>query len=332
MKSSERILLIQPAFIGDAILVSSLAETLHAGHPGVLLTVLVRAGNEGLFHGHPFLEVWVWEKRNRKYRNLWSLLKRIRRARFDLVVNVHRFGTSGLLTAFSGAGETRGFKKNPLSFLFSRSYDHGIAGQGAKSVRHEIDRNYQLVSDFCSTLLPPRMYPSAEAVSMVDQVLGGIGDFVVMAPASVWFTKAWPEERWVQLLSMHSDEPVFMIGGPGDSALAARIMAASGHSAATNLCGVLSLQASAELMRRARMNYVNDSAPLHLCSAVNAPVTAIFCSTVPEFGFGPVQRGARVIEYTEPLPCRPCGLHGKNACPKGHFLCGLGISATRVKA
>ena len=41
-------------------------------------------------------------------------------------------------------------------------------------------------------------------------------------------------------------------------------------------------------MKDAKMNYVNDSAPMHIASAVNAPVTAVFCSTVPEFGFGPL--------------------------------------------
>lgn len=74
------------------------------------------------------------------------------------------------------------------------------------------------------------------------------------------------------------------------------------------------------------MNYVNDSAPLHIASAMNAPVTAIFCSTVPAFGFGPLRENGRVVETLEKLDCRPCGLHGHQACPKGHFKCALGIA------
>jgi heptosyltransferase-2 len=75
-------------------------------------------------------------------------------------------------------------------------------------------------------------------------------------------------------------------------------------------------------MKNADMNYVNDSAPMHLASAMNAKTTAIFCSTVPEFGFGPLADGARIVEITEKLDCRPCGLHGFKECPKGHFNCG----------
>jgi heptosyltransferase-2 len=78
-------------------------------------------------------------------------------------------------------------------------------------------------------------------------------------------------------------------------------------------------------MQGAVMNYVNDSAPLHIASAVKAPVTAIFCSTDPAFGFGPLNANGRVLEPTVPLACRPCGVHGYTACPLGHFKCALEI-------
>ena len=89
-----------------------------------------------------------------------------------------------------------------------------------------------------------------------------------------------------------------------------------------NLSGQLSLLQSAALMKGAQMNYVNDSGPLHLCSAMDAPVTAFFCSTIPGFGFGPLSSVKVVLETKEELSCRPCGMHGKSACPLGHFACG----------
>jgi hypothetical protein len=79
------------------------------------------------------------------------------------------------------------------------------------------------------------------------------------------------------------------------------------------------------------MNFVNDSAPLHMASAMNANVTAIFCSTVPDFGFGPLSDHAKVVETSVRLSCRPCGLHGYDACPKGHFKCALTIKAEDLK-
>jgi heptosyltransferase-2 len=74
-------------------------------------------------------------------------------------------------------------------------------------------------------------------------------------------------------------------------------------------------------MQGAVMNYVNDSAPMHIASAMNARVTAVFCSTVPAFGFTPLSDHHCIVQTQHPLDCRPCGLHGYKACPKGHFKC-----------
>jgi heptosyltransferase-2 len=84
-------------------------------------------------------------------------------------------------------------------------------------------------------------------------------------------------------------------------------------------------------MQKADMNYVNDSAPLHLASALNAPVTAFFCSTIPEFGFYPLSDKSEVIEVKN-LECRPCGLHGYRSCPKSHFKCGNEIKLPEITA
>jgi len=74
-------------------------------------------------------------------------------------------------------------------------------------------------------------------------------------------------------------------------------------------------------MQNAVRNYVNDSAPLHLASALNAPVSVFYCSTSPKFGFGPLSEDSKIIEVKN-LDCKPCGLHGHRSCPKGHFKCG----------
>ena len=99
---------------------------------------------------------------------------------------------------------------------------------------------------------------------------------------------------------------------------------------AENVCGSLTLLQSAALMRHAERVFTNDSAPLHLASAVHAPTTAVFCSTVPAFGFGPMSDNAVVIETPSHLDCRPCGIHGKTACPEGHYRCANDMDPRRV--
>jgi len=321
-------LLIQTAFIGDVILMTALLEYLHQTAPETPVDVLVRRGNEGLLKGHPHVrQVLVWDKKNGKYRQLWQLLGQIRAAKYGRVVTLQRFASTGFLTAFSGAPERVGFAKNPLSGFFTRRVAHQI-GDGT----HEVERNLALLSDAKGVLVAPRLYPSATDETIAASY-AALGPYICLAPTSVWFTKQYPEEKWLELLAaLPAGRRVFLLGGPPDMAACERLAAATERPGVENLAGRLSLLASAALMRGAVMNYVNDSAPMHLCSAVGAPVTAIFCSTVPAFGFGPLAPGAVVVETREALACRPCGLHGHGACPLGHFRCAYGIEVEQLTA
>jgi heptosyltransferase-2 len=71
---------------------------------------------------------------------------------------------------------------------------------------------------------------------------------------------------------------------------------------------------------------------MHFASAVNAAVTAVYCSTVPAFGFGPLSDNSHIVETPVPLACRPCGLHGRKACPLGHFHCARFITNEQLLA
>jgi heptosyltransferase-2 len=93
--------------------------------------------------------------------------------------------------------------------------------------------------------------------------------------------------------------------------------------------GAVPIRVSAALIERAAVLVSNDSAPLHLGSAVGTPVVAIFGPTVPAFGFGP--RGDRIgiIEHGG-LGCRPCSTHGPRRCPLGHHRCMREIAPAEV--
>jgi heptosyltransferase-2 len=321
----KKILVIQTAFIGDAILATGIIEKLHQYYTETEIHFLVRKGNESLFENHPFLrQVLVWDK-SKKYSDLWRLLQAIRKEKFDVAINLQRFGATGLLTGFSGATKTIGFEKNPFFFLFSESYPHEI-----QNSKHEVERNHELIKNITDNHFEkPKLYPSEKDINLISKYTEN--PFVCIAPASVWFTKQLPEEKWVELINKtNSAYTIFILGSKADNDLAQRIIDAAPNKNVVNLCGKISLLQSTALMKLATMNYVNDSAPLHLASSVNAPVTAFFCSTIPEFGFGPLSENSQVIQTEEKLICRPCGLHGKKACPEGHFKCGKSINISSV--
>ena len=93
------ILIIQTAFLGDAVLVTSILEKLHATYPEARLDLVVRKGNDGLFNEHPFLnELHVWDKSKGKTSALFKLIGSLRRTRYDHIINAQRFFSSGLMT------------------------------------------------------------------------------------------------------------------------------------------------------------------------------------------------------------------------------------------
>lgn len=313
----QKVLIIQTSFIGDVILSTALLESIQEVYPAAQLDILVRKGNESLFDNHPFLNrVYVWDKKVAKYKGLYNILRQVRSVQYDVVINLQRFGTTGLFTVLSKAHKTIGFRKNPFSFLFNKAYPHEL-----KAGIHEVDRNQTLIQEWTNKpASKPKLYPK-----VLDLNAFGIEPpFVCFAPHSVWKTKQLPTEKWINLAE-HIDNEVSIVflGAPSELEACEHLMSQIDRAGAMlNMCGQLSLLESAAMMQQSQMNYVNDSAPLHLCSAVDAPQTAFFCSTSPTFGFTPLSTVSIIAEASPQPPCKPCGLHGKSACPKGHFDCG----------
>ena len=311
----KKILIIQTAFIGDVILATGLTKKLGEKYPDAQIDFLLRKGNESLLKNNPFVnEVIVWDKKGGKYKNLYSILKQVRKQKYDHLFNLQRFGATGLLTWFSKAKEKVGFKKNPFSFSYHKKIEHSL-DKGL----HEVERNNLLIEHITGSSTPkPVIFPNVldeKIVSSYKEV-----SYICIAPTSIWFTKQVPVEKWLELIKTLNTK-VYLLGAPSDKEACNKIIEKVNNVEIENLAGELTLLQSAALMKNAQMNYVNDSAPMHLCSAVNANVTAVYCSTIPEFGFGPLSDNSKVIQIEEELSCRPCGLHGFKSCPKRHFNC-----------
>ncbi len=331
VKKINKILIIQTASIGDVVLATPLVEKLHIFYPEAKIDFLVKRGIQSLLAGHPHLgQVLIWDKSESKYKHLRKLIRTIRSEKYDVVVNVQRFASSGLITALSGASIRLGFRKNPFSLLFSRRIPHRISADPEKS-QHETSRNLSLIDNITDQDhdFRLRLYPSSTDLAKVSQFK--TRRYICIAPTSLWFTKQFPFSKWINFIKQLDDDLyVYFLGAPSDRTQCDEIIRESEHQNSLNLAGKLSFLESAALMKDAVMNFVNDSAPQHFASAVNAPVTAIFCSTVPAFGFGPLSDNSAVVQIRTDLYCRPCGLHGFRQCPEGHFRCAFEIKSKQL--
>ena len=352
-----RILVIQTAFIGDVVLATALLQNLHAAYPAATIDILVRQGADELFTDHPYInEVHVWNKKKNKYQHLFQIIQTIRRIKYDVVINVQRYLATGIITVLSGAKKTIGFDKNPLSFLFSEVEKHqfgaaaeaaggsaeaggyaaaawGAAAQNSNSASlHETSRNHALLASLTTApVAKPALYPSAANFAAVQKLQGA--PYICMSPGSVWETKKMPAQNWIDLINaVPTNYTIYLMGAPNEKDLCAEILSGSSREGVFNIAGELNLLEAAALIEGASLNYVNDSAPMHLSSATGAPVAAIYCSTTPAFGYGPLSAKQFIIESLEPLACKPCGLHGKKLCPLGHFNCGHSITTAQLLA
>lgn len=333
----QKILIIQTAYIGDVILATNLIKKIHSLAPNCQIDFLLRSGNESLLANSTSIKnIYIWNKK-KKYRSLFKIVKEIRKQNYDAVVNVQRFFNSGLFTALSGAKIKVGFDKNPLSIFFHHKIEHLIPHKTSDgSFLHEVQRNAQLlvplfdnysVGDIGQLSLELKFSQVDE--EKIKTLTESAGEYLVIAPSSVWFTKQYPENKWKEFLALIPKElNVFYIGAPSDKDFIEKIRPQDSRH--INVAGKLSLLQSALLMKGSKRVFVNDSAPLHLASAVNADTTAIFCSTVTDFGYYPLSKNSLVIEETLNLNCRPCGLHGKKECPLSHFKCAESIATQRL--
>jgi ADP-heptose:LPS heptosyltransferase len=323
-----RILIIQSAFLGDVILITPMLRELKIAIPEAEIDVLVRKGNESLLSNNPHLsQLFIWDKK-RKFASLFENLFTIRKHKYDEVICVQRYFNAGFLATFSKGKKLTGFSQNPWSFMFHNKMKHEL--QGGK---HEVERNLALIQHLVAQAQNrrPELFPSPADYDFVQQYQKE--SYYCMAPASVWFTKQLPEEQWVKLIQFLKQEiNVYLIGATSDFELCERIRTTANSGKVINLCGKLNLMQSAALMQKAQRNYVNDSGPMHLASAMNARTTVFYCSTVSEFGFGPLADDSEIREVQEKLDCRPCGSHGYNVCPKQHFNCGQKIDVSQVSS
>ncbi|MBO3272642.1 glycosyltransferase family 9 protein [Hymenobacter defluvii] len=322
-------LLIQTGSLADVILLTALIEYLRLIEPTSILDVLIQQEHTSVLQNHPFInQILTVEKSQIKLPVAHQLLRQIRAVNYHRVINLQHSTATGLLTAFSGAEERIGFTKNPLSTGFTRAVPYFIATD-----THEVARNLQLLAPPAYTPLTlPRLYPTlADVEAAMPYTLAG--NYLCLAPGADQRTRQLPTEQWLKLLAaLPSCYPVYLVGTTADAALCAELAARSHRSGVVNLAGRLSVLATAVLLRGAVLNYVLDSAMLHLCSAVAAPTCAVYCSTAPTFGFGPLSPQAWVVESAADLECRSCDVTGYAQCPLTHFLCGRGIGTAQLLA
>lgn len=320
-----KVLVVQTGFLGDVILSTPVLTNLKRIFPAAEISVMTTPEARTLVQYHPAVsQVIVFDKRgaDRGFSGMLRLAEKLREENFSIVLSLHKSARTSVLLKLARIPERYGFREAALAFLYTKTVRR-------KHLAHEAERNLVILQALGAKLseLDPRLSLGlpAEAHQDAEEALGSFqsGRIIGIAPGSVWATKRWTASGFAAVADelIEMGYRIVLLGGPKDKDMGddvERLMA----GAPLNLIGKASLLSSAAVIARLTLLVTNDSAPLHIASAMGTPVVAVFCATIPEFGFGPWLVPSETVGVLG-LTCRPCGRHGGENCPTGTHACQL---------
>jgi heptosyltransferase-2 len=328
----EKFLVIQTAFIGDAILTLPMIQKLKEININATIDVVAIPETAVIFKHSPSVdEVLIFDKhvKHKSAYQVYKFAKFIKQGNYSRIYAPHRSVRTSFLVMLSGVSETYGFDINSLRHIYKYLAAY-------KKAAHEVERNLHLiqfpVNDDNWRILP-KINTTAETEAKISNIIeriGGNKNFAAVAPGSVWGTKIYPPEYMetiIRNLSSKFDQ-IFLVGGEKDKDLCYRLKDKIPQKVGS-VAGQLNLIESISLLRRMKILISNDSAPSHLGMCADIPVLMLYCSTVPDFGFYPYNKNSYFLSFDD-LFCKPCGIHGFKECPLGNFACGRNLKPETV--
>lgn len=300
--------------------------------------------------GQAFLELglidYYWEVEKGHRSSYQKVIQSLKSFEVNHWISPHTSIRTALMTAQVKAHNKISFKKN-WNFLFfnsrvshDKSYPESI--RLLNLIRHlnpELNSHLQQLApanqyiskNSDSELIPPPFWSdpgfcvSPELIVnkkmqyKIDQKFN-IKNAVALFPGSVWATKMWKKEKFIQLgkLIQSRGFQVVIMGGRDEIELGNEV--AAQIPGALQLCGQTTILESLLMLTNVKLVIGNDSSSSHMAALMNRPVVSFFGPTVLRFGYRPWTQKVKVFEV-ENLDCRPCGAHGPQICPLGHHKC-----------
>jgi heptosyltransferase-2 len=338
MNASTKTLVIRFSSIGDIILATPLLRALRRRFPKGQIDFVTRKEYAELVKNNHNLNFTYEFDVQTGFEGLRQLKRRIREESYDLIVDIHDSLRSKYLRSMRGVERAvvnkRLVQRTALVKLKKNLYKNGLP---VPERYIEAVQRYGVEND-----------EKGLELHIPDEVLFGVSGKIAalrlhrfektigLCPGARHFTKRWPRERYAELAAkvLHTvDAKLLLFGGLEDrgscSFIHQQVQSEGKKERVTDFSGELSLLETAAAMQYCDVVVTNDSGLMHMASAMQRKIVALFGSTVREFGFYPYRAQATVLEE-EGLSCRPCSHIGRPACPEEHFRCMMDISVERV--
>jgi ADP-heptose:LPS heptosyltransferase len=315
-----RVCVVRFGGMGDILLATPAVRALSRHFGTTEIDFIVGKGMADALTGIPYIRrVITFNKDGKDARagNFVRFLGELRKERYDLFLNLHPSAKTVAMALASGAPRVLTFRKDRR-----KQPDTG-------RVRHAID-------DFTKELAPLGIGPvtdrrmdffvPAEAHEKVAVLLAsegiGPGDPLLVAnPAATRDINRWPPDRFAALFDRLAAElpalRLVLSGGPKDKDLAAEVLGGlKPGTRVVDLAGRVSVKELGALLARADVVVTGDTGPLHIASAVGAPLVCLSGAADPDRTGPTAPRDLVVINRD--LPCVPCQ---DRRCRRGDIAC-----------
>lgn len=334
LSSVKKVLVIKLRHLGDVLLSTPVFGALKKALPDAQIDGYVWKEAAPMLSGNPATSQVVAHQREwkklpliQKLRKEMRLLRWIREQNYDLVINLTEGDRGAIATCISGAKIRVGIDPGKEGFLFKRKvYTHLV--KPCLTPRHAVERDLDALRRIGIFPKPEEkgLYfhipgqARTSALAILDSYGLKRGGYALIHGVSRWLFKCPPPSLWqevIQLLKI----PVILTGGPGEAERSYVEEIAAGEGRAINLAGKTNLKELGALMDMAQGVLTVDSVPLHMASALQAPVVVLFGPT-SEVKWGPwMHPYSQVI--AEGLPCRPCLMDGCGGSKRSECLFAL---------
>jgi heptosyltransferase II len=322
------ILIVPYMWIGDFVRGHTVVRVLKERWPSRpidLLTTFLCAPLVDYMPGVRSGIVWDLPRSRLAVAKQWGLAAELRARGYATALVLPRTWKSAIAPALAGIPERVGFVGEARFGLINRWR------WGEKVLPRFIDKNAALALPDGAPLppewpVPLLVVPAGEADRWRQANGLGTGRAVALAPGSAGASKRWTYYPEAARLLAQRGLDVWVIGGPGEKALAAEIAAAGGPRV-RDLTGT-DLRNGILAVAAADVAISNDSGLMHIAAALGTPTMGIFGPTSP-YLWGPLNGLAATVQTKTVVPCQPCH---RPVCTMNDHRCMRDIPASDVVA
>jgi heptosyltransferase-2 len=302
------ILVIPYMWIGDFVRGHSVVRVLKQRFPNRPVDLLATSLCAPLVDYMPGVRagiVWDLPRGRLAVAKQFGLAAELKARNYATALVLPRTWKSALAPTLAGIPERVGFVGEARFGLLNRWR------WGEKALPRFIDKNAALALPDGAALPPewpvPQLRVSADEVGRFRQAKGlGTSAAVALAPGSVGSSKRWTYYPQAAKLLAERGLDVWVVGGPGEAAIAAEIVAVGG-ARVRNLIDVAGtdLRDGILAMAAASLAVSNDSGLMHIAAALGTPTMGIFGPTSP-YHWAPLNGLAATVQTKTNVPCQPC--------------------------